>query len=100
VVGVSRDKDIDGIASELVPAAKRAIATSSRHPRALAGEAVAASFAEKGVAVSVSPTVAEAVDAALAGAEADDVVCVAGSLFVAAEARAHVLGIEEEGGVG
>jgi dihydrofolate synthase/folylpolyglutamate synthase len=100
VVGASRDKDVEGMAAELAPAAKCLIATSSRHPRALPAEAVAAVFAEQGVVVTVISTVAEAVDAALAGAEADDVICVAGSLFVAAEARAHVLGIEEEVGVG
>lgn len=100
VVGASRDKDVAGMAAELAPAAKCVIATSSRHPRALPAEAVAAGFAEQGVAVTVISTVAEAVDAALAGAEADDVICVAGSLFVAAEARAHVLGIEAETVVG
>jgi dihydrofolate synthase/folylpolyglutamate synthase len=42
----------------------------------------------------VTATVPQAVESALAQAEPDDLICVLGSLFVVAEARAYLLGIE------
>ena len=96
VVGLSRDKDTAGIEHELRPMARRLIATRSRHPRALEAERVAAAFSQNGVSASPMAPVSKAVDAALADAGPDELVCVVGSLFVAAEARAHVLGIEHE----
>jgi DNA invertase Pin-like site-specific DNA recombinase len=44
--------------------------------------------------VSVTQSVAEAIDKALAVAEPDDLICITGSLYVVAEAREHVLKIE------
>jgi folylpolyglutamate synthase/dihydropteroate synthase len=76
--------------------ASRLIATRSRHPRSLEAEQVAAAFSQNGVSASPIASVPNAVDAALAGSSPDELVCVVGSLFVAAEARAHVLGIEHE----
>ena len=96
VIGVSKDKDTAGMEQELRPMAKRLIATRSRHPRALEAERVAAAFSQNGVTASPLAPVSAAVDLALASAAPDELVCVAGSLFVAAEARAHVLGIEHE----
>ena len=42
----------------------------------------------------MTQSVAEAIDKALAVAEADDLICITGSLYVVAEAREHVLNIE------
>jgi dihydrofolate synthase / folylpolyglutamate synthase len=96
VVGLSRDKDMAGIEHELRPIARKLIATRSRHPRALEAESVATAFSQNGVSARPVAPVSKAVDLALAGAASDELVCVVGSLFVAAEARAHVLGIEHE----
>ncbi|MBE3112128.1 MAG: hypothetical protein IMZ46_16750, partial [Acidobacteria bacterium] len=96
VVGISRDKDTSGMERELRPMASRLIATRSRHPRALEAESVAAAFSQNGVSASPLSPVSKAVDAALDASAPDELVCVVGSLFVAAEARAHVLGIEHE----
>ncbi len=96
VVGVSKDKDTAGMERQLRPMAKRLIATSSRHPRALDAEQVAIAFSPDGLRASPVASVPAAVDAALAEAGRDGLVCVVGSLFVAAEARAHVLGVEHE----
>jgi len=96
VVGVSKDKDTAGIERQLRPMARRLIATSSRHPRALAAEQVATAFSPDGLRASPVASVPAAVDAALAEAGRDGLICVVGSLFVAAEARAHVLGVEHE----
>ena len=96
VVGVSLDKDIGGMEAELRPLAQKVIATSSRHPRAMAAERVAAAFSRDGLSAETVTPVGAAVEAALAETGEDGLVCVLGSLFVAAEARAHVLGIEHE----
>jgi dihydrofolate synthase/folylpolyglutamate synthase len=98
VVGTSGDKDVSAIAAELesVPRLERVIATRSRHPRAAPAQAVAAAFGERHVPTVSEEEVSLAVESALALAEPGDMICVLGSLFVAAEAREHVLGIEAD----
>jgi dihydrofolate synthase/folylpolyglutamate synthase len=93
VVGYSGDKDATALAREMEPVAARVIATRSRSLRAAPPQEVAAAFAEQGVAASCEESVAAAMEAALAQAEPGDAICVFGSLFVAAEAREHLLGI-------
>jgi dihydrofolate synthase/folylpolyglutamate synthase len=92
VVGCSGDKDLGALVEELAPIATHVIATRSRNPRAKAAREIADAFAEREVPVAVEEPAGAAVDAALAQAEGDTVV-VCGSLFVAAEAREHVLGV-------
>ncbi len=82
------------MAAELAPLGATVIATSAHHPRAAPAAVVAAAFSNRGMPTSVTETVPQAVEIALAQAEPDDLVCVLGSLFVAAEARAYLLGIE------
>ena len=97
VVGVSRNKDVDGVAyelSRLSPA--EVVATRSRHPRSAEPELLARGFAGYGAAARTAASVADAVDEAVASASEGDVILVTGSLFVAAEAREHALGIEPE----
>jgi dihydrofolate synthase/folylpolyglutamate synthase len=93
VMGISGDKTIGAMAEELASMTHRLIATHSRHPRAAEPEAVAAAFADRGVASETTSTVATALDRALALAGPDDLICVVGSLFVVAEAREQVLGL-------
>jgi len=91
VAGCSGDKNVGALAEELSSIAVHAIATRSRHPRSMAPRPIAGAFAERGVPVSVEAPVSAALEAAQAlGARA---VVVCGSLFVAAEAREHVLGV-------
>ena len=94
VVGCSADKDIDALADELAPIAMQVIATRSRHPRSMEPTDVAQAFTERDVTAIVQESVGGAVDGALAAAGDGDVVVACGSLFVAAEAREHLLGIE------
>ncbi len=98
VVGVSADKDVASIAREVesLPRLERAIATRSRHPRAASAQAVAAAFSERGIPMTWEDEVTQAVESALATADPGDMICVFGSLFVAAEAREHVLGVESD----
>jgi dihydrofolate synthase/folylpolyglutamate synthase len=94
IIGVSAGKDAEALARELAPIAERVIAVRSRHPRALAAEEVAAVFAANGTDTEIGGGVAEALDVALATAREETVICLTGSLFVVAEGRAHLRGIE------
>ena len=75
---------------ELLPVAHAVVATASRHPRAAEAEALAEQICQRpdcpGL-VEMGRSVEEAMEIALGLAGEDDLVCVAGSLFVAAEAR-------------
>lgn len=86
VIGVSSDKDIAGIVSELVPLFDKVIVTRSRHPRAMGLEPLIAAFRRRGVETQAVEAVSEALSLALNMAGARDLVCVTGSLFVVAEA--------------
>ena len=93
VVGCSSDKDVGSLADEMAPLAVHVFATRSRHPRAMEPRKVADAFAERDVPVALDEPVGAALDAALAQAEPAGAVVVCGSLFVAAEAREHLLGV-------
>ena len=86
VTGVSFDKDIDGIVSELVPLFDKVIVTRSRHPRAMALDQLTAAFGRQGVEAQAAESIPEALSLARSIAGARDLICVAGSLFVVAEA--------------
>jgi len=86
VMGTSQDKDIAGLVAELAPLFNQVIVTRSRHPRALALAPLAAAFARHGIKAQLADDVPSALSRALALAGENDLVCVAGSLFVVAEA--------------
>lgn len=86
IFGASADKNVADMAAELAPFPDTVIATTSRHPRAVAAEKLADEFTRRGVAAVVAENVGRAIDTALAGASEDDLVCVTGSLFIVAEA--------------
>jgi len=86
VTGVSCDKDIDGIVSELVPLFDKVIVTRAHHPRSMALEQLAAAFKRQGVEAQATQSVPEALSLAMSIAGAGDLICVTGSLFVVAEA--------------
>jgi dihydrofolate synthase/folylpolyglutamate synthase len=91
VIGTSADKDIDGMAEELAPAAEAVIAARSKHPRAMDPEKLAESFRRRGIDTKFVESVADAIDLAMAISDPDGVICLVGSLFVAAEGREYVL---------
>ena len=86
IIGVSTDKDVPGLVSELSDACNRVIVTCSNHPRAMKPEELAAEFNGGGVYPERSSSVAEAISIAMSISGHNDIVCVAGSLFVVAEA--------------
>lgn len=100
VLGATAGHDVCAVAHELrAIEPSNIITTSSRHPKSLPADVVRHTASGVGYAsVSTSPTVASAIDAAEycvrdGGA---DLIVATGSLFVAAEAREHILGIEPE----
>jgi dihydrofolate synthase/folylpolyglutamate synthase len=95
IIGLSSDKDVDGIVLELAPAFDKVIVTHSTHPRAMAAAAVADGFRRHGVETLTADDIAAALPLALSLAGEKGLVCVTGSLFVAAGAieRAEELGL-------
>jgi len=87
VLGVSADKDVDGILTALAPVVARVYATAARHPRAAPRERVARAARARGLPVQTIPDVAAAIRHAQLQRGTNDLVCVAGSLYVVAEAR-------------
>ena len=96
IIGVSSDKDIAGIAGQLAPLSTVAIATRSRHPRALEPPLLLEELLRHGAYTELTESVAAAVGRALALAGPRDLICATGSLFVAAEAIEYVKGIPGE----
>ena len=96
VIGVMSDKDLEGLAMAVEPIARRVIATRADHPRALEAERVARVFRDLGIETYVETTVGAAIDAALAMSSPADAVIVLGSVALAGEARAHILGLERD----
>ena len=96
VVGLSSDKNVSGIIHELAQDAGEAVVTRSRHPRAAAPSTLAEGFNALGVKAQAVEDVGAALKYALSQARAKDMVVVTGSLFIAAEARESVLGIQPE----
>jgi len=91
VLGLSRDKDAGAVAAALAPLARAAVATRARSDRAAAPSGVAAALVavRRDLPVESRETSPAAIDRARALAGPDGVVLVAGSLFLAGEAREH-----------
>jgi dihydrofolate synthase / folylpolyglutamate synthase len=87
VLGVLDRKDLDGIVDALAPRAHVAYACRNSNPHARSPEEVAAACDGAGVPATVHETVGQALDAAEAAAEDDDLVLVTGSLYTVADAR-------------
>jgi dihydrofolate synthase / folylpolyglutamate synthase len=88
VIGTSIDKDFKGMIDEISPVVERAIATQSRHPRALGSNRIAAGFTERNIPVETAPDVPAALSQATILAGENGTICVTGSLFVVAETLA------------
>ena len=96
VLGISQDKNLEGMVEELAQISRHVIVTRSRHPRAAPAETVADIFRARGVTVAQVEGVDRAMVRALEEAGEGDMVLATGSLFVAAEAREFIKGIEPE----
>lgn len=92
VLGCTRDKDIRAIAFQLARMAEMIVCCGFENPRAMDPFAMIPEVGFLGPMAVAEETVAGAVDTALMHAGPADLVCITGSLYVVAEARAHVLG--------
>ena len=96
IIGSSWDKDISEIVAELVPLFDTVIVTRSQHPRAAEPSVLAEELMRYGIRPLVTENVAQALSEALRKAHKGDLICAAGSLFLAAEVREWSKGIVGE----
>ena len=99
IVGATEGHEFEKMAKELAESASCTIATQSRHPKSSPAARLADSARKQGLDSTTIPSVAEALNEAKRLVEANPeigLIVVTGSLFVAAEAREHLLGIEPE----
>lgn len=96
VIGMSADKNSASMVTEFAPFFDRVIVTASEHPRASSPAHLAAEFARHGIRVRETNSVPEALEQALDGAGAGDLICATGSLFVVAEVIEYIKGIRGE----
>lgn len=87
VFGASEDKDIDGMLVELIPRVKVVITTKSIHPRAISPEELVIKVNQMGVRAFPTQSLEEAFDLALKLAGKENLILVAGSIFVAGGMR-------------
>ncbi len=87
VVGVLDDKPSESILKDLASACRRAIVTQPKINRAVPADQLAVSAGKYFPDVQIIPEVGQAVRLAIQNSEADDVICVAGSLYVVGEAK-------------
>jgi dihydrofolate synthase / folylpolyglutamate synthase len=93
VVGILDDKPYRSILKDLVAPSRRVIVTQPKIDRAMPAERLAAIARKLNPEVRVIPDVAEAVHHAVATSAKEDVICVAGSLYVVGEAKTALAGM-------
>ncbi len=90
VIGILDDKPYERMLKTLVPLAERVILTRPRIDRSLAPESLLAVARSLTPRVDIIEDVGDAVAAAERDASPEDIVCVAGSLYVVGEAKAKI----------
>jgi dihydrofolate synthase/folylpolyglutamate synthase len=93
VFGTSRDKDLHGQLRALLPSFDQVVATRYvENPRSVAPESIAEAIADlSGRSARITADPAEALELARLLTTPDGLICVTGSLFLAAESRAIVM---------
>ncbi len=91
IFGASAGKDLRRMFDSILPLADHVLLTRAHHPRAADPQALLARVVARGRSARVVP-VERALDEARALADTNDLICVTGSLFVAAEVRARLCG--------
>jgi dihydrofolate synthase/folylpolyglutamate synthase len=97
VVGVLDDKPCESILKDLIAPCRKVVVTQPIIDRAIPAYDLAQIALKYNSAVEMIPNVGKAVEHALSKSEAEDVVCVAGSLYVVGEAKTALrrMGITE-----
>ena len=65
IIGMSSDKDLAGIVTELAPAFQKVIVTRAKHPRAMATAPIAAEFKKHGLEAQQTDDISDALPLAL-----------------------------------
>ena len=86
IIGMSSDKDLAGIAEELAPVFRQVIVTKSLHPRAMDTKPIAEEFMKYGIVARQTDDISTAMPLGLSLVGENDLLCITGSLFVAAGA--------------
>jgi dihydrofolate synthase/folylpolyglutamate synthase len=87
VFGASEDKDISGMFSVLLPRISQMVVTQSTHPRAMTANKLVELAHQFGRSAIVTEDIVEALQKAVSLAKGNEVIIIAGSIFVAAAAR-------------
>ncbi|MDH4099612.1 MAG: bifunctional folylpolyglutamate synthase/dihydrofolate synthase [Nitrospirota bacterium] len=93
VLGILGDKDMDGIVKPLAALADRVVVTAPAYYRASDPARMKAVVKQYHPHVEEAASVADAIDHVRATTRENDLICIAGSLFTAGEARGIMLGI-------
>jgi dihydrofolate synthase/folylpolyglutamate synthase len=96
VMGVSVGKNLPGMVSELAPLKPVVVATRAKHPKSIPTSRIAELFAAQGIPCIERQDVNSALASAIGKTRPGDAVLVTGSLFVAAEARHILKGVQAE----
>ena len=92
IVATSADKDVKGIATELLMLKPGIIVTESSHQRAMPSQQLAGVFERFGHAPQVANSIPQALESALAASKEKTVICLVGSFFAVAEGREYLSG--------
>jgi len=90
LIGVMADKDIYGMARQIVPLAKAFVTVMPHNPRAMKAERLAEILSEYGIPVTACPSIEEGVSEAIREAGEEGVVVALGSLYFSGDVRAAV----------
>lgn len=96
ILGLSADKNLSGIVTCLGPLAHEVIVTPFHNPRSCDPQQLAAEVRRHDVPVRIAPDPATALAWAQAAAGPEDMICVAGSLFLLGEIKAWQRGVALE----
>ena len=94
ILGMSSDKDVAGIVAEAAALTGEVIVTRSRNPRALDTAVMIREFSGHGITPQVAGDAPSALRLAMAKAAPGDLICAAGSVFLAAEVMEE-MGVKE-----
>jgi dihydrofolate synthase/folylpolyglutamate synthase len=96
ILGLSADKNLSGIVECLATSAHEVIVTPFHNPRSCDPQRLAAEVRRQGVPARIAPDPITALSWARAAVHADDLICVAGSLFLLGEIKAWQKGLALE----
>jgi dihydrofolate synthase/folylpolyglutamate synthase len=100
IIGMSSDKDLTGIAEELAPVFRQVIVTKSLHPRAMDTKPIAEEFMKHGISARQTGDISSAMPLGLSLVGENDLLCITGSLFVAAGAIEQAVALGLKPGIG